>query len=102
MTASTSTTGVDDVSCNSAIAAPSGERTTFAVQQSLGQGLAGVRFDLGALLGPLLEHDLLEVTEIDVVVRTEVGVDHPLVRTDLVRRALGDHSALGHHDHPVA
>jgi hypothetical protein len=33
----------------------------------------------------------------------EVGVDDGrVVLHDLVRRALGDHLALAHHDHPVA
>ena len=31
----------------------------------------------------------------------EIGVDHGLVGADLVRLAVGDHLALGHHDHPV-
>ena len=31
----------------------------------------------------------------------EVGVDHRLVGANLVRLAVGDHRALGHHDHPV-
>ena len=33
--------------------------------------------------------------------RAEIGVDHPLVRADLIRRPVRDHAALGHHDHAV-
>ena len=35
------------------------------------------------------------------LVGAEVGVDHRRVGASLVGRALGDHPALGHHDHPV-
>ena len=41
------------------------------------------------------------LAEVLVVVRAEVGVDDALVAHHGVRRTLGDHLALGHHDDPV-
>ena len=74
--------------------------------------LQSLRLFLGLAFGVLGGHlfgDLLErlvgqqrvVTEVGVVVRTEVGVDHGRVGHHGVGRALGDQPALGHHRDPV-
>ena len=68
-----------------------------------GDDVLGLEIHLGWAFGVMSRVDGFRAASIvrSPAGAAEVGVDHGLVGADLVRLAVGDHRALGHHDHPV-